>query len=460
MSIDNQSNSMSHYKPYPSYHPSGVDWIGDVPSTWEVKRLRHIARFANSGIDKKSYEGQEQVSLCNYTDVYYNEFITADMPFMQATASKDEIAQFTLKKGDLIITKDSEDPSDIGIPALVTEDAPGVVCGYHLTLIRSAELATARLLHRVLQSKPTHAYFYIESPGITRYGLGQDVIGDMRVSMPPKDEIARIADRIDRETKRIDALITKKTRFIELLKEKRQALITHAVTKGLDPNVKMEPSGVEWIGDVPEHWVIGRLCDFCSSISTGPFGTALGISDYVEDGIPVINPSHMHDGLCAPDSLVTVSEETAQRLAFWMLREGDIVAARRGELGRAAIVTGKEAGWICGTGSLRLTPRHDRATPEYLYSVLQSGYGRAWLDRESVGSTMPNLNESLIGRLPVVIPPSIPEQIALLDSLDQQERRVASLTAKTQLSIDLLKERRSAFITAAVTGQIDLREPA
>ena len=106
---------MSHYKPYLAYRPSGVEWIGDVPSTWEVKRLRQVASFTNSGIDKKSYEDQEQVSLCNYTDVYYNEFITADMPFMQATASKDEIAQFTLKKGDLIITKDSEDPSDIGI---------------------------------------------------------------------------------------------------------------------------------------------------------------------------------------------------------------------------------------------------------------------------------------------------------------------------------------------------------
>ena len=451
---------MSHYKPYPAYRDSNVEWIGQVPEHWEIKRLRHVASFTNSNVDKKSYDGQAAVSLCNYTDVYYNEFITADLPFMQATASSSEIEQFTLKKGDVIITKDSEDPSDIGIPSLVAEDVPGVVCGYHLTMIRTASADTSRLLHRILQSHPTQAHFFVGAPGITRYGLGQDTIGDVRVCLPPPQDQGFIAACLDRETTRIDALIAKKSRFIELLKEKRQALITHAVTKGLDPNVAMKDSGVEWIGEVPEQWVIGRLCDFCSSISTGPFGTALGVSDYIKDGIPVINPSHMNDGLCAPDRLVTVSEETAQRLAFWVLREGDIVAARRGELGRAAIVTGEEAGWICGTGSLRLTPLPDRATPEYLYSVLQSGYARAWLDRESVGSTMPNLNESLIGRLPVVIPPSTTEQISLLGSLDQQECRVSSLIAKTQRSIDLLKERRSAFITAAVTGQIDLRESA
>ena len=451
---------MSYYKPYPAYKDSGVEWIGCVPEHWEMKRLRHVAYFTNSNVDKKEYEGQQAVSLCNYTDVYKNEFITDGMPFMKATASDSEINQFTLKQGDVLITKDSEDPKDIGIPALVTQDMPGVVCGYHLTIIRPMNMPTSRFVHRVLMSEPTKAHFFLEAPGITRYGLGQDAIGDLPVCLPPDDECGLIADRIERETTRIDALITKKTRFIELLKEKRQALITHAVTKGLDPNVKMKDSGVEWIGEVPEHWVIGRLRDFCSTITTGPFGTALGVSDYVENGIPVINPSHMDGGMCIPDSSVTVSKETATRLSFWALMEGDLIAARRGELGRAAIVTSKESGWICGTGSLRLTPIPDTASTHYLYSVLQAGYARAWLDRESVGSTMPNLNESLVGRLPVVIPPTIFEQSTLLLKLNQLEQRIESLAVKTQRSIDLLKERRSALITAAVTGQIDLREVA
>src|SRR5690606_24053185 len=103
-------------------------------------------------------------------------------------ASPAEIEQFTLKKGDVIITKDSEDPSDIGIPALVAEALPGVVCGYHLTMIRGADFVTARLLHRAIQSRPTQAHFFVEAPGITRYGLSQDAIGDLPLCIPPEDE--------------------------------------------------------------------------------------------------------------------------------------------------------------------------------------------------------------------------------------------------------------------------------
>ena len=213
---------------------SGVEWIGEVPEHWEVKRLRHVAAFKNSNVDKKAYDEQEAVSLCNYTDVYYNEFITPNLPFMQATASPAEIEQFSLKKGDVIITKDSEDPSDIGIPSLVKEEMPGIVCGYHLTIIRGADFDTARLLHRIIQSHPTRAHFFVEAPGITRYGLSQDAIGDLRFCLPPENERAAIADHIDRETARIDLLIGKVQFSIDLLKKRRSALITAAVTGQID----------------------------------------------------------------------------------------------------------------------------------------------------------------------------------------------------------------------------------
>ena len=441
---------MSHYKPYPAYRDSGVEWIGEVPEHWRHSKVAWDMKMTigwTPPTGNRSYYGgpHNWVSIADLSSGRISEtkqtLTDAAIAEMRGTQAPEGSLLFSYKLS-------------IGEVALLERPA-----------YTNEAIAAFHPCQRVYMPFWKYAAPII-LPRYSRmniYGsdlLNQELMNSARMAIPDVSEQQVIANAVDRETARIDALITKKTRFIELLKEKRQALITHAVTKGLDPNVKMKDSGVEWIGEVPEHWVIGRLCDFCSSISTGPFGTALGVSDYIEDGIPVINPSHMNDGLCAPDRLVTVSDETAQRLAFWALREGDIVAARRGELGRAAIVTGKEAGWICGTGSLRLTPLPERAVPEYLYSVLQSDYARAWLDRESVGSTMPNLNESLIGRLPVVIPPSTTEQIALLSSLDQQECRVASLITKTQRSIDLLKERRAAFVTAAVTGQIDLRESA
>ena len=221
-------------KSYPKYKDSGVEWLGDVPEHWDVKRLRHVASFKNSTVDKKAYDGQGTVSLCNYTDVYYNEFITPDLPLMLATASSAEIEQFSLKKGDVLITKDSEDPTDIGIPSLVAEEMPGVVCGYHLTMIRGDNLDTARLLHRILQSHPTQAHFFVEAPGITRYGLSQDAIGDLRCCLPPRKERGQIVDRLDNETARIDVLVEKTGRSIGLLKERRAALITAAVTGKID----------------------------------------------------------------------------------------------------------------------------------------------------------------------------------------------------------------------------------
>ncbi|WP_293596466.1 MULTISPECIES: hypothetical protein [unclassified Polaromonas] len=455
---------MSHYKPYPAYRDSGVEWIGDVPSCWQVKRLRQVASFTNSGIDKKSYEDQEQVSLCNYTDVYYNEFITADMPFMQATASKDEIAQFTLKKGDLIITKDSEDPSDIGIPALVIEDAPGVVCGYHLTLIRSDELATARLLHRTLQSTPTHAYFFIESPGITRYGLGQDVIGDLRVCMPPANEISRIADCIDRETKRIDSLITKKTRFIELLKEKRQALITHAVTKGLDPNVKMRDSKVEWIGAIPAQWLVAQLGKISIARCDGPFGSGLKSEHYQSEGVRVIRLQNIGWAAFKDGNEAFISHEHWQDVlgCGHEVLPNDLLMGGLGDdknpLGRACVAPDNLGNAMVKADCYRFRLDKNRATPEFIALAL-SATARSECGYLATGATRDRLNLGLASARVVPLPPP-GEQVDIVTFLSRATDRIDRLTEKTQHSIDLLKERRSAFITAAVTGQIDLREPA
>lgn len=440
---------MSHYKPYPEYRPSGVEWIGDVPSTWEVKRLRQLASFTNSGIDKKSYEDQEQVSLCNYTDVYYNEFITADMPFMQATASKDEIAQFTLKKGDLIITKDSEDPSDIGIPALVVEDAPGVVCGYHLTLIRSAEFASARLLHRVLQSTPTHAYFYIESPGITRYGLGQDVIGDLRVCMPQANEIVRIADCIDRETKRIDSLIAKKTRFIELLKEKRQALIMHAVTKGLNPNVKMRSSGEKWLGDIPERW------EFVPSNSLFPES-----KERARDDDAHLSATQKYGVIPLAEYERLENRQVTHAVKNLDQRKhaevDDFVISMRSFEGGIERVKARG----CVRSSYVVIKAVDKAHVGFFTYLFKSS---AYIQGLQATSTFIRDGQDLsYGNFKQVkLPcPGLEEQKIIAGFLDKSISRIDLLSEKTKRSIDLLKERRSAFITAAVTGQIDLREAA
>ena len=450
---------MSHYKPYPKYKSSGVEWIGDVPEEWDVKRLRQVADFTNSGIDKKSYEGQKQVSLCNYTDVYYNEFITADMPFMQATASDDEVARFSLIKGDLIITKDSEDPSDIGIPALVIEDAPNVVCGYHLTLIRSPQLAVSRLLHRALKSAPTHAYFFIESPGITRYGLGQDVIGNLRICMPPSSEIAEIVDGVDRETTRIDTLIAKKTRFIELLKQKRSAYITAAVTGKFDvrtgkPYPKFKSSGVEWIGDVPEGWIVKKLKHLL--IEPLKYGANEASDSSIEKGPRYIRITDLaEDGELRNDSIKRLSPEVAEP---YKLCDGDILFARSGATVGKTYKYKNQHGPACFAGYL-IRARLDNkiAHPDFVIFAVQSNYYWDYIQRTAIQATIEYVSAERYGDFPIAVPNG-EEQKRIIASASGSANCIDRLIAKTQHSIDLLKERRSAFITAAVTGKIDLRD--
>lgn len=438
---------MSRYKRYPAYKDSGVEWIGEVPEHWGVKRLRHVANFTNSNVDKKSYEGQQAVKLCNYTDVYYNEFITASLPFMVATASKDEIKAFELKKGDVLITKDSEDPSDIGIPAIVTDDLEGVICGYHLTMIRTHHADAAGFVHRSIQSQPTKTYFFVESPGITRYGLSQDAIGDIVVCLPPKDERVRLASWINRETARIDALIARKTRFIELLKEKRSALIAHAVTKGLDPNVKMKDSGVEWIGEVPEHWKVCRLGSlYREAVRTG------------DPSLPILSIS-IHDGITddelAPEDRDRQIYQIEDRTKYKRVRPNDLaynmMRAWQGAFGAVAVDGLVSPAYVVAepSGELRST---------YIENLLRTPMAVEEMRRFSRGIAdfRMRLYWEYFRDLHVCVP-ALDEQDEILADLSQRGARMERLGEATERSIALLKERRSALITAAVTGQIDVR---
>lgn len=162
------------WRPYPRHWASGVLWLGDLPEHWQVHPLKRLARVELSNVDKLTVEGEQPVRLCNYVDVYKNERIEATLPFMQASASNEQIRRLSLRRGDVIITKDSETPDDIGVPALVAEDMHDVVCGYHLALIRPKQArAAGGFLQRLMQSAYVRAEFCCSAVGMTRYGLGK-----------------------------------------------------------------------------------------------------------------------------------------------------------------------------------------------------------------------------------------------------------------------------------------------
>ena len=213
--------------------PSGVEWIGDIPAHWEVKRLKYVAEILPSNVDKHIYPDEIQMRLCNYTDVYYNDYITVDTVLEKGSCNEREFAKFVLRKGDVIITKDSETPDDIGVPTFVKDDLDDVVCGYHLTMIRPLA-CRGEFIFRFIQSDRTRKYFELESNGITRYGLGKPSIENLLLPIPTDSEQRQIADFLNHKTQQIDDLIAAEHRKIELLKEYRQSLISEAVTGKID----------------------------------------------------------------------------------------------------------------------------------------------------------------------------------------------------------------------------------
>lgn len=318
---------------YESYKDSGVDWLGSVPKHWDVKRLKQVCEVFPSNVDKKTYENQSRILLCNYTDVYYNEQITPHIDFMAATASEDQIKKFTLRKGDTIITKDSETADDIAIAAFVPEDLPGVICGYHLSMVRPLEVTCGAFVKRLFDSIYVKSCCAVFANGLTRVGLGQYALDNLEIQFPPKAEQIIIATFLDRETAKIDALIAEQQRLIELLKEKRQAVISHAVTKGLNPDAPMKDSGIEWLGEVPAHWAITA-----AKRVANVFVPQRNKPDLNEEGNGVLWAT-MEDmkSQKIQNTNLWVSEEAAKISGSKILKKGAVIASCVGNFGEASI---------------------------------------------------------------------------------------------------------------------------
>ena len=286
-------------------------WVDQLPDNWDAKPLRSAADYFVSNVDKVPDDDERSVRLCNYTDVYNNEFITLAIDFMQVTASEAEIARFGLAVDDVIITKDSESWDDIGVPALVRETADNLVCGYHLALLRPfKQEMDGAFLFRCLQAKPVRMQLELAANGVTRFGIPKSEIRTMRVPVPPLAQQRAVTDYLDRETARLDALVVAKQQVLRLFAEKRQALITRAVTRGLDPSASLRDSGIPWLGEIPAHWEIKRLKHISPHITVG---VVVNPSSYVTpDGVPFLYGSDITEEGINTDSARRIPIEVSR----------------------------------------------------------------------------------------------------------------------------------------------------
>jgi type I restriction enzyme S subunit len=449
------AGSLRRFKPYPAYKDTGVEWLGEIPTHWELKRLKRLASVRLSNVDKKSVEGQEAVRLCNYTDVYYNDRITPDLDFMTATATRDQVRRFSLRAGDVLITKDSESWMDIAVPAVVVEHLPDVLCGYHLAHIRPSSGCVGAFLSRAFSAIGPRDQFQVAANGITRFGLGGDAIQTGMFAMPPEPEQRAIAAFLDRETARIDALVAKKERLIELLQEKRTALITRAVTQGLDPNAPMKDSGVEWLGKIPAHWEARRLKLLVPNVTVGIVVTPAKY--YVDEGVPCLRSLNVSRGAVDRENLVFISDAANDLHAKSKIFEGDVVVVRTGQAGAAAVVPPDLDGANCI--DLLIIRRSEKIRSQLIYYYLNSRAAISQAASTSVGAIQAHYNTSTLVNL---IVPRIPidEQDAIIEYLGEETKAIDQLSKKIQDGIDRLSEFRTALISAAVTGKIDVREEA
>ena len=429
-------------------------WTNQLPDNWEAMPLRSVASYVVSNVDKVPNDDEIPVRLCNYTDVYNNEFITPTLDFMHATASEAEIVKFGLAVDDVLITKDSESWDDIGVPALVRETAGDLVCGYHLALVRPfGQKMDGAFLFRCLQAKPVQVQLELAANGVTRFGIPKFEIGTVRLPIPPLPQQRAIADYLDRETACLDALVAAKERALNLLAEKHQSLITRAVTRGLDSSAPLRDSGIPWLGEVPAHWEIWKI-GHTASVGNGSTPSRSNPAYWSDGTIPWLNSSVVNQyEVTSADQFVT---ETAVRECHLpLVRSGSVLVAitGQGKTRGQAVVLSRDA--TINQHLAYVSPDPSRLEPWFLRWTLLSAYEFLRSISDDAGGTKGALTCEEVANIRVPIPP-IGEQRAIAASVAKGTATLEKLRTAIESTSALLKERRATLIAAAVTGRIDI----
>lgn len=435
---------MSQYKVYPAYKDSGVEWIGQVPEHWQLRKvawdLVMSIGWTPDTKNRRYYGGDYNwVSIADLTKNRINE---TGQKITQLAV--DEMKGSQAPAGSLLFSY----KLTIGMVALL--DQPAYTNEAIAAFYPNKKINMNFWKYAVVVILPRYSRKNIYNSDL----LNQELMNSARFYAPSYDEQATIAAALDRETARIDALIEKKNRFIELLKEKRQALITHAVTKGLDPNAKMKDSGVEWIGQVPEHWEATKL-KHVAAFSGG--GTPSKENpDYWNGCIPWVSPKDMKHEVIT-DSIDHITTKGLENSATKLIDSGAVLLVARSGILRHTIPVGINNVPVSLNQDMKaLSLDETRVRPRFILRWVQ-GLNRSLLGIwAKEGATVESLEHEYVAntRLPL---PDLKEQDAILATLDRETARINALISKAEQSITLLKERRAAFITAAVTGQIDLR---
>jgi type I restriction enzyme S subunit len=451
-----RADALRRFKAYPSYKDSGVKWLGKIPAHWEANRLRFSVELNPPASEVRGLPATTEVSFVPMEAV--GEYGGLDLTKTRPIA--DVKTGYTyFRDGDVVVAKITpcfENGKGARAAGLVGGIAFGTT---ELHVLRTTSVLDNDFLFYLTLSDAFRRLGEAEM-----YGAGgqkrvpDSFIENLRHPLPTTPEQRAIAAFLDRETARIDALVAMKEQLLELLQEQRSALITRAVTKGLNSNAALKDSGVEWLGTIPAHWNVKPL----KAVSNLQTGLTLGKKFEGRSLIfrPYLRVANVQDGYLALKDIAEI-ELPSQDAGRFELRNGDVLMTEGGDfdkLGRGYVWEGAIAGCLHQNHIFAVRPRRDLLRPYFLAHAMSSSYGRAYFTATSKQSTnLASTNSNKVKNLPVPLP-SLTEQDNILLSIRQGTERTDALITKVREAIDRLKELRAALISAAVTGKIDVRE--
>jgi type I restriction enzyme S subunit len=429
---------------YPSYKDSGIDWLGAIPEHWDMKRIKHISNFhigwtPPTGRDEY-YEG---INLwANISDLG-PKLLTDTLKRISDSAVRESRLRLSPRGSLLFSFKLSVGQVSIAGADMYTNEAIATFSPDSNTSLPYLYWAAPLFI-------PKNANENIYGAKL----LNQELINNAKLAVPSITEQSKIATFLDQETERIDSLIAKKERQIELLQEKRAALISHAVTKGLNPNVKMKHSGIKWLGEIPAHWSVKRLKRISPRQSVG---LVINPSTYVEDDGDVyfFFGADILEGHISTENARRISEDSNRIIYQSILKAGDLVTVRVGYPGVTAVVTPELEGSNCA--SVMITRGSKDFVSRWLCYAMNSKVGKSQVEIVQYGAAQKqfNIGHAVEFRFPV---PPIEEQAAIESFLDKKTAAINHLIEQIRESIVKLGDYRTALISAAVTGKIDVRQ--
>ena len=437
--------------PYPRYRESGIEWLGEVPEHWKSVRLGALFREAGD----VGSEDLPILSVSIHDGVSDREYSDEEQD-RKVTRSEDKTKYKRVQPGDLVYNMMRAWQGGFGsvtVPGMVS---PAYVVARPLTEIRTEFIEQLLRTPQAIEELRRHSH------GVTdfRLRLYWDEFRSINVALPTAREQSEILDHVRPENAKIEALIAEQQRLIELLKEKRQSIISRAVTKGLNPDATMGESGVEWMSKVPEHWELFALKWVTENRCDGPFGSGLKSEHYVETGVRVIRLQNIRQGTFDDTDAAFVDEMYhREELNGHEVVSGDLLIAGLGDdrntVGRTCVAPSGIEPAMVKADCFRFRLNKKLAVPHFVALQLTAGSSFD-AGKLASGSTRSRIPLSVMASRTIALPP-LTEQQFIVDLVQQRSAACDALIAEAQLAINLLQERRAGLMSAAVTGKIDVR---